>query len=290
MARWLVGQGIELGALHQPLAVPPGVGVEYVDRLDVDGLRRHYPELASLDLVPVGHVGTAEDLKGIGDATQDFVIACHVLEHLEDPTRGLAEIARVLREGGIFFCALPEPRVTFDRHRQLTAIDHLLVDHPAGRAPRTDHFIDWVENVERHQEWWSVEKPDPRARVSLLLDMDYSIHFHVWRPDTFLEYLAALRTEHGIVFEMLDFAGCAPGMDDEFIFILRKGVAALPVVAPDGVFSGSNGTRATDWKPVSGVGPGGRVALANAAATARVAATAVTAAARRRLHRAFGRP
>ena len=85
LAGWLTGRGIELGALHQPLAVPAGVQVEYVDRLSVADLRTQYPELAALDLVPVSHIGSAEDLSSIADSSVDFVVACHVLEHLEDP-------------------------------------------------------------------------------------------------------------------------------------------------------------------------------------------------------------
>lgn len=232
LARWLHGEGIELGALHQPLPVPPDASVRYVDRLGVDDLRAHYPELADLDLVPVSHIGSAEDLSAIGNGTLDFVIACHVLEHLEDPTRGLREIHRVLRDGGIFFCALPEARVTFDQHRALTTVEHLLEDHPAGRATRRQHFEEWVEQVERHQPWWELEAPDPVARVERLMAMDYSIHYHVWRPDTFLEYLFALRRSSGLEFEPLTLAACVPGSDDEFILLLRKGVAEVPVAPP----------------------------------------------------------
>jgi len=36
---FLAGSGIEIGALHHPLAVPAGAKVTYVDRLDVHGLR-----------------------------------------------------------------------------------------------------------------------------------------------------------------------------------------------------------------------------------------------------------
>ena len=72
--------------------------VKYVDRLSVAELRRQYPELASRDLVPVAHIGSADDLSDIADASLDFVVACHVLEHIEDPTRALREIHRVLRE------------------------------------------------------------------------------------------------------------------------------------------------------------------------------------------------
>ena len=279
MAGWLQGQGIELGALHQPLAVPAGVRVEYVDRLSVDDLRRQYPELAQQDLVPVSHIGSAEDLGDIADASVDFVVACHVLEHVEDPTRALREIHRVLREGGIFFCALPEPRVTFDRERQPTSIDHLVVDHPEGRAPRRDHFVDWVENVERHQPWWAAEAPDTDERVQLLLDMDYSIHFHVWRPDTFLDYLAAVREAHGVVFEMVDFAGCRPGLDDEFIFILRKGVAQVPATPP-------SAPPAATANGHAGPHPlGTRQAVREAVRAGTVAAMSAAAAGQRRLSR-----
>ncbi len=285
LAGWLTGKGIELGALHQPLAVPPGVEVEYVDRLSVADLRRQYPELAALDLVPVAHIGSAENLADVTDSSMDFVVACHVLEHIEDPTRALREIHRVLRDGGIFFCALPEPRVTFDRERQPTAMEHLLRDHADGSTTRREHFVDWVENVERHQPWWATERPDPEERVELLLEMDYSIHFHVWRPDTFVEYLGAVRRRDGIVFELLDFAGCEPGVDDEFIFILRKGVAPVPVTAPSLTKPWSGAAPANGAVPAPHP-QGARQAVREAVRAGRVAAASVRAAGQRRLQRA----
>ena len=112
-ARWLRGSGIEIGALHNPLEIPAGVSVKYVDRLTVDELRHHYPELAAEPLVEVDLIGDAEHLQALPVGSQDFVIANHLLEHLEDPLRGLAEMTRVLRPGGILYIALPDPRLTF---------------------------------------------------------------------------------------------------------------------------------------------------------------------------------
>jgi SAM-dependent methyltransferase len=285
LAGWLSGSGIELGALHQPLAVPAGVQVEYVDRLGVAELRRQYPELADLDLVPVSHIGSAEDLSDIGDSSVDFVVACHVLEHLENPTRALEEIHRVLREGGIFFMALPEPRVTFDRERRPTTVEHLMHDHAAGLTSRREHFVDWVENVERHQPWWAGEHPDPGERVELLLEMDYSIHFHVWRPDTFLEYLGAVRRDKGVVFEVLDFAGCQPGLDDEFIFILRKGIAPVPATAPALANPWFNPSLSASSTPATAHPLGARQAVRDAVRAGRVAAVSLRTAGERRLQR-----
>lgn len=50
---YLVGQGLEIGALHKPLKVRNGAQVTYVDRLDLPGLRAHHPELQRFDLVNV---------------------------------------------------------------------------------------------------------------------------------------------------------------------------------------------------------------------------------------------
>ena len=44
--RELASYGIEIGALHHPLPVPPEARVRYVDRMPVSELRRQYPELA----------------------------------------------------------------------------------------------------------------------------------------------------------------------------------------------------------------------------------------------------
>ncbi len=41
---YLQEEGIEIGGLHNPLEVPLGVRVRYVDRLPVDRLRQEYPD------------------------------------------------------------------------------------------------------------------------------------------------------------------------------------------------------------------------------------------------------
>ena len=39
LTKWLHGEGIEIGALHNPLEVPAGARVTYVDHLPVERLR-----------------------------------------------------------------------------------------------------------------------------------------------------------------------------------------------------------------------------------------------------------
>jgi SAM-dependent methyltransferase len=228
LAGWLHGNGIEIGALHRPLKVPPTAHVTYVDRLPESVLRSHYPELASEALAPVEVLGTAEDLSAFRDGTVDFLIANHLVEHLEDPIRALKEFHRVLLPDGVLYLALPDPRISFDRDRQLTGLQHLLDEYRTGPAPnRRAHYLDWAIHVDRDSQ------PEERARV--LDEMDYSIHFHVWRPDTFLEFLQAARHEAGLVFELAAFAPPESADDDEFIAILLKGDSAdlrLPKYPP----------------------------------------------------------
>jgi hypothetical protein len=44
-AAYLRGEGLEVGALHLPLKLPAEARARYVDRMTVEELRRHYPEL-----------------------------------------------------------------------------------------------------------------------------------------------------------------------------------------------------------------------------------------------------
>ena len=59
------------------------------------------------------------------DGSQDFIIANHLLEHVADPIGALEEWYRLLRPDGILFLALPDKRVTFDKDRPRTTLDHV---------------------------------------------------------------------------------------------------------------------------------------------------------------------
>src|SRR5258708_6777558 len=76
--KYLIGEGVELGALHNPLWTSERAVVRYVDRLDVPGLRRQYPELDKYNLVNVDIIDDGETLSSIEDGRLDFVIANHM--------------------------------------------------------------------------------------------------------------------------------------------------------------------------------------------------------------------
>jgi len=212
--RYLSGDGIEVGALNHPLAVPDVARVKYVDRMAVPDLRRHYPELASESLVEVDIIDNGEYLETVAEASQDFVIANHFIEHCQDPIFTIKNLLRVLKRDGILYLAVPDKRYSFDRDRPVTPFAHLLRDFEEGpEQSKREHYEEWIRIVVGETDEDTAEE-----MVQKLIKRDYSIHFHVWRSIDFLDFLIALKTH-------LDFPLDVQRMFQnatEFITILRK--------------------------------------------------------------------
>jgi SAM-dependent methyltransferase len=179
----------------------------------VPELERQYPELRAESLVEVDIIDDGERLTRVADASQDFVIANHFLEHCQDPLGAVESMLRVLRPGGVLYLAVPDRRFTFDAERPVTTLEHVLEDHRLGpEGSRQAHFEEWARLVDR------VDDDEVEPHVARLLKADYSIHFHVW--------------EHGDVFDLLQLARRELELDfgvehntrnwHENIFVVRK--------------------------------------------------------------------
>lgn len=180
-AQFLAGEGVEIGALHSPLWVSRRGRVKYVDRLPADELRRQYPELALCELVDVDIIDDGERLATISDNSLDFIIANHMLEHCENPLGAMRNHLAKLKDGGCLYYAVPDKRFSTDANRALTDFDHLVQDDREGPEwSRVGHFHEWATLVENAKT-----EADAALRVKRLMDMNYSIHFHVWDADRF---------------------------------------------------------------------------------------------------------
>lgn len=211
--RFLDGEGLEVGALNLPLWMPRGARVRYVDRKPLEGLRAEYPEWAAWDIVAPDIVADGETLAGIPDASADFVVANHFLEHTEDPIGTLEAHLRVLRPGGVGFYAVPDKRFTFDVRRAVTPVAHIVADHRDGpQRSRSEHFVEWTRLVSE------VPEEDVAAHAARLEAERASIHFHVWTPDAFAELLVHCRGEAGLPLEI----EVLQPVRREFIAIVRK--------------------------------------------------------------------
>lgn len=90
-ARYFVGKGIDLGRGPDPISLY----AELFPRVE---------QVKSWDLPE----GDAQYLRGVPDASLDFVHASHYLEHLRNPQEALHHWFRVLKPGGHLVCVVPD--------------------------------------------------------------------------------------------------------------------------------------------------------------------------------------
>ncbi len=141
------------------------------------------------------------------------MISNHFLEHCQDPIGALASHVRVLREGGILYCAVPDCRRTFDRERERTTYEHVWRDHEESpERSRRAHYQDWSLKISQrtgaeHEAWWR-----------LLDALDFSIHFHVWTPWDVIELVSETRARLALPLDLREFVSHS----NECVVILEK--------------------------------------------------------------------
>jgi SAM-dependent methyltransferase len=209
--RFLHGEGVEIGALYFPLRLPSGARVRYVDYLDGAGLRATYDDTLweGRSLVIPDVVDDGARLASFANASLDFVVANHMLEHVEDPIAALQHQLRVLRPGGVLYLTLPDARETFDAPRKRTTVEHLLRDHREGpQMSRREHYEECARLIEGHNGEILMKRVEEMEAECL------RPHFHVWEPVTFAGFLAALDLPCSL--ELLQASA------GEFLVVLRK--------------------------------------------------------------------
>lgn len=205
MARsYLSGEGIEIGAMHFPLPPHRKMKVKYVDNTSLEDNLLRFPELHDMSLVRPDYIEDGFTLASLADASQDFVIANHVLEHAPNPLLVLSNWARVLRPGGAMLLSVPIAETCFDRGRLETSLEHMKADYQAGSQQLGQR------NLEHYLEWLAISEPailamnnsqpkvesiaERRARAEKICQANAEIHFHTFSVASFrslLEYFAS---------------------------------------------------------------------------------------------------
>ena len=207
-ARYLRGKGLEVGALHNPQNVARDAEVQYVDRLSFEQCTARFPNLDPTHIVRPSIIDDGFVLQTVDDASEDFVIANHVLEHSLNPLQVLCHWARVLRRAGVLFVTVPIGEACFDRGRAPTPLDHFIEDYRLCAEGQTERFKQ--RNREHYLEWVRISEPaiagkggsEPPMpsdqqlveRAELMLDHEVEIHFHTFSVDSFkrlLDYFCA---------------------------------------------------------------------------------------------------
>jgi SAM-dependent methyltransferase len=212
-ARFLRGSGVEIGALQRRLDVPDHCSVTYVDRMPLADLLVHYAELRDQPLQKPDLIDDGETLGKVGTGTLDFVIANHFLEHCENPIQTIVNFARVLKDDGILYMAVPDKRYTFDLDRSATPYTILSETFRLGRrCNREELYVEWATCVARA----------PRSEVSTLacklMTENYSIHFNVWALRDLLEFVFRSQAEFTLPLTL----ECVVCSENEVILVLKK--------------------------------------------------------------------
>jgi SAM-dependent methyltransferase len=136
--------GLEIGALHSPVARRPEAHVLYVDYAPTDVLRENFRHPGdSADIVDVDIVwGNSSLRESVGQGV-DYVIASHVIEHVPDFIGWLREVRNVLKQGGTLCLAIPDRRFTFDFHRPVSTLGDMVEAYLQSRkVPAIRHVFD----------------------------------------------------------------------------------------------------------------------------------------------------
>ncbi|RQD83847.1 glycosyltransferase, partial [Methanosalsum natronophilum] len=217
--KYIRGEGIEIGALHQPLKIPNNVSIHYVDRLSFEELRSQYPELAESYIVRPDILDDAQKLEHITDGKFDFCIANHVLEHMSDPIGALINWMRVLKPGGILYLSVLDIDNSLDTGRDLTTLEHLIADH--SDSSDSKNFYHYIECA----KYWNKLSDDNEIQrfAQENYEKNYSIHYHTFNRKSIHELLMYLLSQKPDLFHTLNIYENTMNGTDEYIYILEKG-------------------------------------------------------------------
>lgn len=214
--RFIKGSGIEIGALNHPVRLFHGAQVRYLDRLTSEEARRAYPDLGDDELVEVDLIEDGETLSSIAEASCDFVIANHLLEHCRDPIATIGNMLRVVRFDGILYLAVPDKRFTFDAARPLTTYEHVQRDYEQG--PGVSDALHYEEKMGR-----ALIGDHQARRLAEFFAARTDVHFHVWTQREIVELFLNVKRDFGfpIELEMIARNGA------EIVVVVRKADFAI---------------------------------------------------------------
>lgn len=190
----LYGKGLEIGALHQPAAIPARCQIEYCDAHSKADSLALFPEFGTVEgfrpdsLVEVTYVRDIDkgDLMHFAADSFDFVVLNHVIEHVANPINTVRELFRMVKPNGHVVISAPDKNFSFDKNRALTSFSHLIEEYRATTTEITDaHYIDFLCAV--HPEVLRFD--DTQFAATLHAVKSRREHAHVWDSQSFSAFM-----------------------------------------------------------------------------------------------------
>ncbi len=224
--------------MDAPLISKEEGNIKYLDYLSYEELvKRHSVRRRTDKIVPLDFVLSGDSIFTEVKESFDYVIACHVIEHVPDFVGWLRDIQKVLNHNGILFLAVPDKRYTFDILRHETSLAHILNDHlRAMKAPDFQHVFKHfflkrdVSSAEvwrgQHKQKLLCSKPTVQYAYQLasrlLAQEPYvDVHCHVFTSNSFKPILQSLIELQLIDFYLTSLVDVVEPYN-EFLVFLRK--------------------------------------------------------------------
>ncbi|WP_138499134.1 glycosyltransferase [Nostoc sp. PA-18-2419] len=215
----LRGKGIEVGAAASPFPIPLHCSVEYADIYSQTTIKDQlYTGQNPHSLIEPTLITDLEKLESIEDNSLDFIVACHVIEHVKNVLLALKNAYNKLRVGGYLVLVIPDKERTFDKQRKLTTLEHLILDYqnPSSERDR-EHYVEFYQLAFPTEPDKLYEKVDKNFREQL------NIHFHTFTYSSFtliIDYVCKNINPWSSVWSQPTLSN--PTEDIEFYFVLTK--------------------------------------------------------------------
>ncbi len=222
--KYIRGIWLEIWAFWNPLFVDNSIAkVKYVDYLHPAEIKKINLWIKNENNVKIDFLCRADNLLKIEDYSQDFIIANHLFEHLNNPIKALIEWERVLKKEWILFLTIPDKRRTFDKNRNRTTIKHIIEDFKDPSVKRDLKHYEEFALISMKEEWW---KDNINDEVKRLIETNYSIHYHVYLEEDIKDILEYWKNENLFNFNILETKHTSVYniADIEFTFILQKNI------------------------------------------------------------------
>lgn len=217
-------EGLEIGALDFPTFKKEEGPIKYADSFSYEELLEKYKDSSIFNFQEIVRPDyVVWDLNNYGRIQErfDYIIACHVIEHLSNPFGFIQRVSNLLKPGGSLFLTIPDKRfIHEDCHRENTSLAHLLSDFAENSETASfDHYFDYIFGLE-FDKVKDLEGLIERSR-GLFRTGSLDIHCHVWTDQSFRQQLEFITSREWIPCK-IKLSGHTPPGYNEFTVVLRR--------------------------------------------------------------------
>ena len=215
-------QGLEIGALDNPVTSKQNGAVWYADYCSTEQLRENHSKTSTVNTDRIVRVDFVTGDRKISEVVPedlrfDYVVASHVAEHIPDLISWLQDIKKVLKPGGKVRLIVPNKECCFDVRRTLTEERDLVaafVEQRMRPSPfQVYDFYRWHDRDGRLVHTLQQSLDMARAAMSTYVDA----HCWVFTPSVFCEQVGSLIQAGLIPFQIEFVTETVPGEIDFFV-------------------------------------------------------------------------